>query len=313
MAVRVCIGNRQGGVGKSTVTMMLAHALAFYGSKRVLVIDLDTQCNSSFAMVGSERVRDALKEKSTLSDYMGRRMRAHAVQPARFILRNVGDVRRDDAESHIDLMPSSIDLDEDVQDAIVETRLADIYNSMNLWVRELLDNLDENYDYVLMDCPPGLSPLVNAAVFLAHKVIVPFRPDYISQYALDRMADKVERTGRESRTRRKLDDTPLTSRRYVSLVNLYAGTPRENGILEDFEGVHPRLETRLRRHPDLAEAFYWQEEPRTLTEKYGKAESQLRLLYAEVLPWLEAGRPSEPASRILGDAKGDHEPRRPAA
>ena len=195
MAITLCIGNRQGGVGKSTVTMMLAHALAFLDRKRVLVIDLDTQCNSSFAMVGSKRVLDGFRSKTTLSDYMGARMRGRAVRLADYILRNVGDVSYDGALTGIDLISSSIDLDEDIQDAIDVTTLPDRFNSMNLLLRQLLEQVDRDYDYILMDCPPGLSPLVNAAIYLSQRVIVPFRPDYISQYALDRMADTVERTG----------------------------------------------------------------------------------------------------------------------
>jgi cellulose biosynthesis protein BcsQ len=290
MAMKVCVGNRQGGVGKSTVTMMLAHALAVLGKQRVLVIDLDTQCNSSFAMVGSARWRRALEEKCTLSDYMGSRMRGRAVRPTNFVIEGVGDVSLG-GPAAIDLIPSSVELDEDIQDAIVETNLADPFNSMNFFVRELLKDLDERYDYVLMDCPPGLSPLVNAAVHLGDRVIVPFRPDLISQYALDRMAEKVEKTGRRSLTRRKLDSIAHASRRYVSVVNLHGGTALEKRILEDFEGVHPRLATQLKRQPDVAEAFYWQEEPRTLREKYGKAEPQVKQLYNDVLEWLEAGRP----------------------
>ena len=57
----VVIANPKGGVGKSTITMMLAHALACLAKKRVLVIDLDTQCNSSFATVGNARLRKAGK------------------------------------------------------------------------------------------------------------------------------------------------------------------------------------------------------------------------------------------------------------
>ena len=120
---------------------------------------------------------------------------------------------------------------------------------------------------------------------------MPFRPDLISQYALDRMAEKVERTGKRSLTRRRLDSIPHESRRYVSVVNLHGGTAPEKRILEDFEGVHPRLKTQLKRQPDIAEAFYWQEDPRTLREKYGKAEPQVKQLYNDVLEWLEAGKP----------------------
>ena len=170
MATRVCVGNRQGGVGKSTVTMMLAHALAILGKKRVLVIDLDTQCNSSFAMIGSAQWREAVEEKVTLADYMGRRMRGRPVKPDEFIIRSVGDVREGNAVPAIDLMPSAIELDEEIQDAISDTNLADPFNSMNLYVRELLVALDERYDFILLDCPPGLSPLVNAAVGLRSTV-----------------------------------------------------------------------------------------------------------------------------------------------
>jgi len=298
MAVRVCVGNRQGGVGKSTVTMMLAHALACLARKRVLVIDLDTQCNSSFAMVGSARWRKAQEEKTTLSDYMGGVLRGRAIRPANFIIQNVGDVSAGKSGSNIDLIPSSVDLDEDIQDAIAETHLANVFNSMNLYVRRLLEALDERYDFILMDCPPGLSPLVNAAVGLGDRVIVPFRPDFISQYALDRMADKVEGTDKRSLTRKKLASIPHDRRRYVSVVNLHGGTAAEKRILDDFDGVHPRLKTQLKRQPDIAEAFYWQDEPRSLKEKYGKAEPQVKQLYNDIQQWLVATRPgaSEPAA-----------------
>jgi cellulose biosynthesis protein BcsQ len=292
MATRVCVGNRQGGVGKSTVTMMLAHALAILGKKRVLVIDLDTQCNSSFAMIGSARWRKATEDRATLSEYMGGIMRGRPVNPFNFIIENVGDVSDGGAAGKIDLMPSAIELDEEIQDAIAETRLKDPFNGMNIYVRELLRQLDERYDFILMDCPPGLSPLVNAAVGLGHRVVVPFRPDYISQFALDRMADKVEQTGKRSRTRKRLDSIPLNRRRYVSVVNMLGGTTAERSILDDFEGAHPRLRTQLRRQPDIAEAFYWQEEQRTLREKYGKAEGQVRDLYNDFQEWLKTCQPA---------------------
>jgi hypothetical protein len=72
---------------------------------------------------------------------------------------------------------------------------------------------------------------------------------------------------------------------------MYGGTARENRILEDYEGVHPRLKTRLQRQPDISEAFYWQEEKRTLAEKYGGAEQQVRRLYEELSEWLHRGEP----------------------
>jgi cellulose biosynthesis protein BcsQ len=305
MATRVCVGNRQGGVGKSTVTMMLAHALAILGKKRVLVIDLDTQCNSSFAMIGSARWRKAVEEKATLADYMANRMRGRAVNPFQFIIENVGDVNDGGAATTIDLMPSAIELDEEIEDAMTEMRRnLNPMNVMNPEVRNLLDRLDDHYDVILMDCPPGLSPLVNAAVGLGHRVIVPFRPDYISQFALDRMADKVEGTGKRSGTRKKLDNIPHNRRRYVSVVNMLGGTTAERSILNDFEGVHPRLKTQLKRQQDIAEAFYWQEEPRNLREKYGKAESQVKDLYNDFQEWLKQTHPNASPPGLAANGAG---------
>ena len=178
---------------------------------------------------------------------------------------------------------------------------------MNLHVRRASGQLDERYDFTLMDCPPGLSPLVNAAVGLGHRVVVPFRPDYISQFALDRMADKVEGTGKRSRTRRRLDSIPLDRRRYVSVVNMLGGTATEKTILDDYDDLHPRLKTQLKRQPDIAEAFYWQEEPRTLRQKYGKAESQVRDLYNDFQEWLKACQPATLPPGAAANGAAGHE------
>ena len=70
-------------------------------------------------------------ERTTLSDYMGMRVRARPVRPASVILQNVGDVSLNGSATNIDLIPSSIDLDEDIHEAILETKLADPFNSMN--------------------------------------------------------------------------------------------------------------------------------------------------------------------------------------
>ncbi len=54
MGIFLAVANRKGGVGKSTITTMLAHGFAATGEQRVLVVDLDTQCNSSIILTGGE-------------------------------------------------------------------------------------------------------------------------------------------------------------------------------------------------------------------------------------------------------------------
>jgi chromosome partitioning protein len=195
----VAIGNRQGGVGKSTLTMMLAHAIATREQVRTLVIDLDSQCNSSFALIGSEETQKTHNDGKTLSHYMSARLRGQDMSVDRIVRENAGDVGAEGASgTGVDLIVSSIDLDEDIADAISMTSLSDPFNAMNFHFRQMLIGLNaREYKYILLDCPPGLSPLVNAAIHLSNRVIIPFRPDYISQFALDRMAMKVERCGRD--------------------------------------------------------------------------------------------------------------------
>src|SRR5258706_11465017 len=58
MAQFVAVSNRKGGVGKSTIAVMLAHAAAAWSGRRVLVMDLDTQCNASLMLIGGGRMEN---------------------------------------------------------------------------------------------------------------------------------------------------------------------------------------------------------------------------------------------------------------
>jgi cellulose biosynthesis protein BcsQ len=69
MAQFLAVSNRKGGVGKSTIAVMLAHAAAAWSRQRVLVMDLDTQCNASLMLVGGVGWERACRAGHTISDY----------------------------------------------------------------------------------------------------------------------------------------------------------------------------------------------------------------------------------------------------
>ena len=69
MGILLAVANRKGGVGKSTITTMLAHGFAATGEQRVLVVDLDTQCNSSIILTGGEKWEWARRNRKTVADY----------------------------------------------------------------------------------------------------------------------------------------------------------------------------------------------------------------------------------------------------
>ena len=63
----LAVSNRKGGVGKSTIAVMLAHATAAWSKRRVLVMDLDTQCNASLMLIGGVGWERACREGRTIA------------------------------------------------------------------------------------------------------------------------------------------------------------------------------------------------------------------------------------------------------
>src|SRR5208283_2071589 len=92
MGILLAVANRKGGVGKSTVTTMLAHGFAAIGEQRVLVADLDTQCNSSIILTGGEKWDAARRGRQTIAEYFDQKYDRAKLRPDEFILNNVGDI-----------------------------------------------------------------------------------------------------------------------------------------------------------------------------------------------------------------------------
>ncbi len=92
VGILMAVANRKGGVGKSTVTTMLAHGFAAIGEQRVLVVDLDTQCNSSIILTGGERWDAARRARRTIADYFDQKYDRPKLRPDDFIINKAGDI-----------------------------------------------------------------------------------------------------------------------------------------------------------------------------------------------------------------------------
>lgn len=153
----IAIANQKGGVGKTTTSINLAAGMA-YLNKRVLLIDLDPQGN---ATQGSGTHRDQI-EYSTydllLSD------------------KTVDEVKIPLKLPPMDIIPSTIDL------AGAEIELSTIETQREQQLRKKLDQVRDEYDYIIIDCPPSLGLLNTNALSAADSVIVPVQCEY---YALE--------------------------------------------------------------------------------------------------------------------------------
>jgi cellulose biosynthesis protein BcsQ len=284
MARFLAVANRKGGVGKSTISVMLAHAAAQWGGKRVIVMDLDTQCNASLMLVGGEGWDRARREGRTIADYFFDRFDKVAEDESHYVLAGVGDVTYPrGSKGRVSLLAGSLLL-EDVQGElyIAQARKRTEADAVAMQVRgrmmRLLKHFGMDYDLAILDCPPGLSFAALAALDLADQVIVPFRPDYVSQFAIDRVALLIEKV----ETGDQLADIPFADRRYVCLPNYVRSTGRERLLLEQIALDHPMLSARMPQLDSVARAFDWDESRKSMADKYGDALGHLKALHDEV-------------------------------
>jgi chromosome partitioning protein len=281
----LAVSNRKGGVGKSTISVMLAHAAASLGKRQVLLMDLDTQCNASLMLVGGEAWEKASRAGHTIADYFSDRFEKVAEDESAYVLKNIGDVSHGRFfGGRVSLLPGSQRL-EDIQSElfVMQSSKREMHaDAVAIQVRgrmkRLMKHFGMDFDLVIMDCPPGLSFAALAALDLADHVVVPFRPDFVSQFALDRVAMLIERV----ETSEQLASIAFGQRRYSCLPNCLKGDGAERMLLEQLALDHPLLKTTLPALDSIARAFDWDETKKSMEQKYADALPHLRALHDEV-------------------------------
>lgn len=152
----IAIANQKGGVGKTTTAINLSACLAEAG-QRVLTIDIDPQGNTTSGLgIEKDEVENTIYE-----------VMLQEVDITEAACKNVFD--------NLDVIPSNVNL------AGAEIDLIDI-NDREYVLKNAIDEIRDNYDYVILDCPPSLSMLTVNAMTAADTVLVPIQCEY---YALE--------------------------------------------------------------------------------------------------------------------------------
>lgn len=166
MSKILSLANQKGGVGKTTTSVNLAASLAAT-KRKVLMIDLDPQGNATMG-VGVDK--NALQH--TFCDCLLESRDAHTV------LHHIGNVG-------IDLLPANADM------TAAEVNLMRADNAEQRLKNSIASIVDE-YDYVLIDCPPALNMLTLNALVASDGVIIPMQCEYYALEGLTALMDTIE-------------------------------------------------------------------------------------------------------------------------
>jgi cellulose biosynthesis protein BcsQ len=282
----LAVANRKGGVGKSTVATMMAHAFSVWGEMRVLLVDVDAQANSSLILIGGEQWVRARRDDATLADFIFDFFPMKPAEPQSYILEGISDLSGPDGgPPPLSLMPGSLEIEDREHEIMVGlaangTPFHQVERAVTTRLKTLLGKAAEGYDLTILDCPPGISFSTRASLAIADKIVVPFRPDYVSLFAVDRIARMIEACNPPCR----LSDIPREKRRYVTLANMYREKPVHDRLIEEIGAFHPILASRIPQTEAIANAFDWETNRRTIKQKYKSALAHVEQLYSEMLP-----------------------------
>lgn len=189
MATIISTINLKGGVGKTTLTVAIGEILSEAFRKNVLIIDLDPQTNATTMLIGEEKWGKLNKNGHTLSalfkDALEETNNFDLEKTLQEGVSNVRDVRT------LDLIPSSLDLI-DVQDSLASMPSGKFYsnNPTEVLYRAVRPIVDE-YDYILIDCPPNLGLITLNGLRMSDGFVIPTIPDVLSTYGIPQIVTRI--------------------------------------------------------------------------------------------------------------------------
>ncbi|MFT4445628.1 ParA family protein [Parvimonas sp. G1967] len=225
----ISIFNQKGGVGKTTTVVNLASALGF-NKKKVLVIDMDPQGNSTSGLGIEEpdiTVYDVLTHEQDINN---------AIQKTK--------------SKNVDIIPANSDL------CGLEIELLSVEKKEYL-LKEEIGKIPQNYDFIIIDCPPSLGIMSINALVSSHSVLIPIQCEYYALEGVSQLMNTVNIIRKGLNPELEIEGVLLTM--YDSRNNLSEDVKRETeNYFKDklFDTVIPR-NIRLAEAPSFGESIIY--------------------------------------------------------
>lgn len=165
--------NMKGGVGKTTLCLSLAYQLSMEYGKKVLIIDMDPQFNATQTMMEEynlvdEYLRDFRSDKSIIKIFERKKSLTNTLPEIELKPEDI--IIKSEINNNLDIICGNIDLifEDSNQDALSKKRL-------NIFIKK--HSLDEEYDFIFIDCPPTISFFTDASLIASDYYLIPVKID----------------------------------------------------------------------------------------------------------------------------------------